>query len=98
MKYKIVADSSSNIMDMEGINYASVPLKIITSEKEYEDNRDLDISQMVDDLSSYKGISITSSLSGSYELLYWQVKNIEIFISLQKYLSWTAYPPVRRCS
>ena len=60
MQYKIVADSSSNIRAFEGIDFASVPLKIITKEKEYVDTPDLDLEQMVADLKAYKDTSGTS--------------------------------------
>lgn len=60
MKYKIVADSSANIYERDGINYASVPLKIVTSEKEYIDKKGMDISEMVSYLQGYKGKSGTS--------------------------------------
>ena len=60
MQYKIVADSSSNIRTFDGIDFAGVPLKIITKEKEYVDTPDLDLEQMVADLKAYKGTSGTS--------------------------------------
>jgi len=60
MQYKIVADSSSNIRAFEGIDFASVPLKIITKEKEYVDTPELDLEQMVADLKAYKDTSGTS--------------------------------------
>lgn len=60
MQYKIVADSSSNIRTFEGIDFAGVPLKIITKEKEYVDTPELDLEQMVADLKAYKGTSGTS--------------------------------------
>lgn len=60
MKIKIVADSSSNVLNIEGISYSSVPLTIITNEKEYVDDENLDVNQMVKDLSEYKGKSSTS--------------------------------------
>lgn len=60
MQYKIVADSSSNIRTFEGVNFAGVPLKIITKEKEYVDTPDLDLEQMVQDLKAYKSTSGTS--------------------------------------
>ena len=60
MQYKIVADSSSNIRTFEGVDFAGVPLKIITKEKEYIDTPDLDLEQMVADLKAYKGTSGTS--------------------------------------
>lgn len=60
MKVKIVVDSASNMYDMEGIAFESVPLKIITNEKEYVDTAALDVERMVDELSIYKGRSGTA--------------------------------------
>ena len=60
MRYQIVSDSSSNIFHMESANYTTVPMKIITGEKEYLDNESLDVRGMVDDLRSYKGKSGSS--------------------------------------
>ena len=36
MSYKIVSDSSSNVLTMEGADYTTVPMKVI-AEKEYVD-------------------------------------------------------------
>ena len=41
MTYRIVSDSSSNILDFPGIDFKSVPLKIITSKNEYVDDSNL---------------------------------------------------------
>ncbi|MBQ4066841.1 MAG: DegV family protein [Clostridia bacterium] len=60
MNYKIVSDSSSDIFAMEGVPYASVPLKIITDEKEYVDNTELSVDEMIADLRKYKGTSKSS--------------------------------------
>ena len=60
MKCKIVSDSSSNVYERTDIDYSSVPLKIITSEKEYSDVKGTDISEMVTYLQGYKGKSSTS--------------------------------------
>ena len=60
MKFMIVADSSANIFLVEGLNYTTVPMKVITSEKEYIDTPDLDVRGMVDDLRAYKGKSGSS--------------------------------------
>ena len=60
MNYKIVADSSANIYERGGINYVSVPLKIVTSEREYPDVKGMDIAEMVSYLQGYKGKSGTS--------------------------------------
>ena len=45
---------------MEGVAFESVPLKIITNEKEYVDTATLDVQRMVDELSIYKGRSGTA--------------------------------------
>ncbi len=60
MNYRIAADSSSNLMSLPGVNFACVPLKIVTDVKEYTDDAQLDIAQMLDELESYKGRSSTS--------------------------------------
>ena len=56
MTYKLVSDSSSNILAMEDPNFASVPMKV-RAEKEYIDNEQLDLAAMVEDLKAYKGKS-----------------------------------------
>lgn len=60
MKYKIISDSSSNIIEMQGVPYASVPLKIMAGDKEYVDDATLDLAGMVGDLKKYKGKSGSS--------------------------------------
>ena len=60
MNYKIIADSSSNVFHMEGVNYATVPLKIVAGDKEFVDNEQLDLHGMVSYLKSYKGKSGSS--------------------------------------
>ncbi len=60
MNYRIITDSSSDMLALEGVDFASVPLKIITSEKEYIDNESLDVSEMIDDLRAYSGRSSSS--------------------------------------
>ena len=59
MNYRIVADSSSNILSMEDPHYFSVPMKV-RAEQEYIDNADLDLAQMVEDLRNHKGTSGSS--------------------------------------
>lgn len=59
-KVKIICDSASDIYDIEGISYSSVPLKIITEPKEYLDEEGLDIEAMVNELQKFKGRSTTS--------------------------------------
>lgn len=60
MNIKIVCDSSSNVFAMEGLNYTTVPMKIIAGEKEFVDAPGLDLKAMVDYLKGYKGKSGSS--------------------------------------
>lgn len=60
MKIKIVTDSAANMQLLEGVAFESVPLKIITDQKEYVDDSALSIEGMVEDLSTYKGRSGTA--------------------------------------
>ena len=41
MTYKIVADSTSNVMSLEKIDFSSVPMKIVTDVKEYVDDKEI---------------------------------------------------------
>ena len=59
MSFKIVSDSSSNVLSMGDSNYTTVPLKII-AEKEYVDDTALDLSGMMEDLRNHKGKSGSS--------------------------------------
>ena len=60
MRYQIVSDSSSNIFQVEGVPYTTVPMKIIAGGKEYIDDESLDVRGMVEDLKAYKGKSGSS--------------------------------------
>lgn len=60
MKIKIVTDSASNMLALDGVDFESVPLRMITNDKEYVDTADLDVEGMVNDLSVYKGRSSTA--------------------------------------
>lgn len=60
MKFRIVSDSSTNFFELPGVDYAYVPLKIITAEKEYVDEPGLDIETMVTELKNTKSKSGTS--------------------------------------
>ncbi len=60
MKIRIVADSAADTLELYGADFASVPLKIITSHREYVDDETLDVEQMVEDLQQYSGKSSTA--------------------------------------
>ena len=59
MNYRIVADSSSNVLSMENPHYFSVPMKV-RADKEYIDDASLDLAQMVEGLRNHKGTSGSS--------------------------------------
>ena len=59
MSFRIVSDSSSNVLSMGDSNYTTVPLKII-AQKEYVDDLALDLSGMMEDLRNHNGKSGSS--------------------------------------
>ena len=59
MNYKIVSDSSSNVLSLATPHFASVPMKV-RAEKEYVDDTALDLAGMVEDLRNHKGTSGSS--------------------------------------
>lgn len=59
-KVRIAADSSANVLALERVPFASAPLKVITAEREFVDTRELNVSEMLDYFSQYKGKSKTS--------------------------------------
>ena len=58
MNYRIVVDSSANRLT-DG-HLISVPLKIVTDERQYVDDETLPLDEMLEYLSNYKGKSGTS--------------------------------------
>ena len=60
MKTKIVVDSSSNLYTLSGVDFACVPLKVVTDDGEYQDTAELDALGMAQTLRSYKGKTGTS--------------------------------------
>lgn len=57
---KIVADSSANLMELKTVAFDAAPLKIITGEREFVDDRALDLDGMIRYFMAYKGKSQTS--------------------------------------
>lgn len=60
MNYKIISDSSSDLLQLQDCAFESVPLKIITDENEYVDDASLNVDGMITDLQKYKGQSKSS--------------------------------------
>lgn len=59
-KLKIVSDSSSDVLKLENIEYAYAPMKIITAEREFVDDENLDVEAMANFFNEYKERSQTS--------------------------------------
>ncbi|MBO5907102.1 MAG: DegV family protein [Clostridia bacterium] len=59
-KFKIVADSSCDIFELQKVEFAGSPMKIITAEREFVDDEHLDVCEMVTFLDKYKGKSKSS--------------------------------------
>lgn len=57
---KIVVDSSSDLVALKHVPFACAPLKIVTDEKEYIDNNELDVRAFAEEMYHYKGTSRTS--------------------------------------
>ena len=57
MKFRIVVDSSADLNTTEDKSLVSVPLTIITDNKQYVDDETLDVKVMTDDLAVYHGKS-----------------------------------------
>lgn len=60
MKYKIAMDSSADVFGLEGVDFSSVPLKIVTDDRELVDDPQLDLDEMLSYLSRHKGRSGSS--------------------------------------
>lgn len=60
MNFKIIADSSADMLTLQGVPFETTPLKIVTDKKEYIDDANLQVDAMVDDLFNYKGKSSSS--------------------------------------
>ena len=60
MKSKIVVDSSSNVYELPDVDFACVPLKILTDEQEYVDTAEVDAPALAEKMRTYKGRTSTS--------------------------------------
>ena len=59
MNYKIVSDSSANVLTLNDPHFVSVPMKVRAA-KEYVDDVNLDLAAMVEDLKNHNGPSGSS--------------------------------------
>ena len=57
---RFIADSCSDMLQMEGVDFVAVPLTISTDVKDYVDDENLDVKGMTEGLAGYKGKSCTA--------------------------------------
>ena len=60
MQFKIVTDSSSDMLNFDGVPFEVAPLKILTDYTEFVDDQNLDVNDMVTTLLKYNGRSYSS--------------------------------------
>ncbi len=60
MSNRIVVDSSGDLQYLDGVDFASVPLKIMAGDREFVDDEQADVMEMVEYLKNYKGKATTS--------------------------------------
>lgn len=71
MAFKIIIDSSGDVQEFAGVDFACAPLKIRIGEREYVDTLDADVSGMTAYLGTYKGKTSTACPSvGEYVEAY----------------------------
>lgn len=97
MNFKIVSDSSSNLMSLADVPFASVPLKIIVGEKEYIDDADLDLAGMIGDLKKHKGKSGTSCPNVHEWLEAFGDADYIFCVTISKHLSGSYNAAVQAC-
>ena len=59
-KIKIVSDSSSDLLMLDSVEFASSPMKIITAKREFVDDENLNVDEMANFFNEYKDRSQTS--------------------------------------
>lgn len=60
MEHKLVMDTSGDILSFEGIDFTAVPMKVMAGEREFVDNEQTNVADMVEYFKSYKGKSSTA--------------------------------------
>ncbi len=78
--YKIVADSSCDIMKIENVCFESVPLTISTDERDFSDDANLDCHNMLDYLANYNGRSYTACPSCKHWINAFDENADEIYV------------------
>ena len=58
--FKIAADSSCDLYMIDGVPFSTAPMKVLTAEREFIDDENLDVTEMTEFLDAYKGKSKSS--------------------------------------
>lgn len=79
MKNKIVLDSSGDTYEFADVDFACAPLKILTDAREFVDDSNLDVAEMVEFLKSYKGKAPTACPGvGEYMDCFGDAENVYV--------------------
>lgn len=65
MSVRYIADSSADIRKIPGVDFVSVPLTISTAERDFLDDENLNVSEMLTYMEEYKGRSFTACPSSA---------------------------------
>lgn len=77
MNYKIVADSSANILSLDHTAFSSVPLHILVGDHEFIDDQNIDLDAMQNALNTFKGKTSTSCPSpGDWQAAFGDAETI----------------------
>ena len=98
MNFKIVSDSSSNVLTYDRLPFSSAPLKVVAGDKEYIDNTELDLAGMVDDLKKYKGKSGTSCPNMQEWLDAFGDADVVFCVTISKHLSGSYNAAIQACN
>lgn len=77
MSNKIIVDSSGDLLTLEGVDFASVPLKILAGDREFVDDAHVDVMEMVRFLREHKGKTSTACPGvGEYLEAFGEAENV----------------------
>ena len=62
MEHKLVMDTSGDILSFEGIDFAAVPMKLMAGEREFVDNEQTNVADMVEFVLSDKASFVTGQI------------------------------------
>lgn len=98
MNFKIVSDSSSNILQMADFPFSCAPLKIVVGESEYIDNKELDLAGMIGHLKKHKGRSGSSCPNVQEWLDAFEDAENVFCVTISKHLSGSYNAAVQACN